>query len=122
MQTRGESARVSYGYGLRSRLPGKGEVQFGYLLYLSHENCIADAISVVARGISRALHERVVCYTLGLKNIHTTLATYAVQTISETKIDTQRDTRIVECLVESIDALVESVQGFPLQKFSAEFG
>lgn len=82
MQERGKKALET---GLMCKIPKSGEVQVGYLVYLTHSHEVIEEISVYSRGIAHALNGRTIPYGKDFGNVHTTAGTYDTQIIPANK-------------------------------------
>ena len=83
MEEKGRKARET---GLVSKLPKPGEVQAGYIVYLTHDKKISDDVDRFSEAVSASLGGNILLYGnccgyRGRSNVHTTVATYDIKNV-----------------------------------------
>lgn len=99
--------------GLVSKLPKDGEVQTGYIIYLTHDKIIERRVSEFSLNLSKALDGNSILYGSScgyrnISNIHTTIATYNKKNISSFKPDKNVLYKLNDIAEKSINSFLKT--------------
>lgn len=104
MEQSGRKARET---GLVCKLPKPGEVQAGYIVYLTHDRKISNDVDRFSREVSATLESNLVLYGNfsgynGRSNVHTTVATYDIKNVPHFQPDRTILAKLSDAASESV--------------------